>query len=196
MCETASPRLTLEHMKKEARDLLNGLQRRDPDALKRYYAIDPFADTSNPALDDARFIIAHEQTCIWPGPPTFRAAPAGPFPQQGRSLVGGRQSGCPRDATDEEIVDPPPKGHASPTSPNSILDLENLDHPCFPVYLDRRALRRLAVHLVVLVPGGAQQFAETQMRRAATANIETLGRLRQLPCILPPDHTRQGAGGV
>src|SRR5215469_5144921 len=106
------------------------------------------------------------------GPPTFRAAPAGPFPQQGRSLVGGRQSGCPRDATDEEIVDPPPKGHASPTSPNSILDLENLDHPCFSVYLDRRALRRLAVHLVVLTPGGAQQFAETQMRRAATANID------------------------
>src|SRR5215469_2578833 len=122
------------------------------------------------------------------GPPTFRAAPAGPFPQQGRSLVGGRQSGCPRDATDEEIVDPPPMGHANPISPNSVLDLENLDHPCFPVHLDRRALRRLAVHLVVLVPGGAQQFAETQMRSAATVNIETLG---QLPPVAV--HTSSGS---
>ena len=52
--------LTLDHVKKEARDLLRGLQRRDPEALRRYRAVDPFIDMSNPALDDARFIIAHE----------------------------------------------------------------------------------------------------------------------------------------
>jgi hypothetical protein len=53
--------LTLVHVKKEARDLLHGLQRRDPEALRRYHAVDPFTDISKPALDDARFTIAHEQ---------------------------------------------------------------------------------------------------------------------------------------
>jgi hypothetical protein len=52
--------LTLDHVKKEARDLLRGLQRQDPEALRRYHAVDPFTDISKPALDDARFIIAHE----------------------------------------------------------------------------------------------------------------------------------------
>ena len=60
MCPTWPYRLALEHMKKEARHLLRGLQRRDPDALRRYRAVDPFTDMSNPALDDARFIIARE----------------------------------------------------------------------------------------------------------------------------------------
>jgi len=59
MCVT-SPRPTLDHLKKEARHLLYGLQRRDPYALSRYYAFDPFTDISNPAVDDARFIIARE----------------------------------------------------------------------------------------------------------------------------------------
>src|SRR5215469_11049530 len=35
--------LTLNHVKKEARDLRRGLQRRDPEALRRCKAIDPFA---------------------------------------------------------------------------------------------------------------------------------------------------------
>jgi len=60
MCAASPHHLTLDHLKKEARQLLHGLQRRDPDALKRYYVVDPFTDMSNPALDDARFIIAHE----------------------------------------------------------------------------------------------------------------------------------------
>ena len=51
--------LTLDHVRKEARDLLRGLQRRDPEALRRCHAIDP-SDVSNPALDYARFIIARE----------------------------------------------------------------------------------------------------------------------------------------
>ena len=60
MWATTSHRLTLDHMKKEARVLLYGLQRRDPHALRRYYAVDPLNDMSSPALDDARFIIARE----------------------------------------------------------------------------------------------------------------------------------------
>jgi hypothetical protein len=60
MCATSPYHLTLDHMKKEARHLLHGLQRRDPHALRRYYAVDPFTDISSPALDDARFIIARE----------------------------------------------------------------------------------------------------------------------------------------
>jgi hypothetical protein len=52
--------LTLDHLKKEARHLLHDLERRDPYALRRYYAVDPSTDVSRPALDDARFVIAHE----------------------------------------------------------------------------------------------------------------------------------------
>ena len=52
--------LTLDHVKKEARDLLRGLERRDPEALRRCHAIDPFADLAKPALDYTRFIIARE----------------------------------------------------------------------------------------------------------------------------------------
>jgi hypothetical protein len=52
--------LTLDQVKKEARDLLRGLQRRDPEALRRYHAVDPFTDISKAALDGARFIIARE----------------------------------------------------------------------------------------------------------------------------------------
>ena len=52
--------LTLDHVKKEARDLLHGLQRRDPDALRRCHAIDPLTDLSSPDLFYARFIIARE----------------------------------------------------------------------------------------------------------------------------------------
>jgi len=53
-------RTTMDDIKKEAHDLLHGLQRRDPYALRRYYAFDPLTDISHPALDDARFIIARE----------------------------------------------------------------------------------------------------------------------------------------
>ena len=60
MCATTPHRMTLDHMKKEARDLVYGLQRRDPSALRRCHAVDPFNDTPNPPLDHARFIIARE----------------------------------------------------------------------------------------------------------------------------------------
>jgi len=52
--------LTLDQVKKEARDLLRGLQRRDPEALRRCHAVDPLTDLSNPDLFYARFIIARE----------------------------------------------------------------------------------------------------------------------------------------
>ena len=49
----------LETIKKQARDLLHGLRRRDPDALRRYYAAEP-ETKQDPALDDARYVIARE----------------------------------------------------------------------------------------------------------------------------------------
>src|SRR5215469_1305338 len=52
--------LTLDQVKKEAIDLLGGLQRRDPEALRRCHAVDLFTDKSRPALDYARIIIARE----------------------------------------------------------------------------------------------------------------------------------------
>jgi len=53
--------LTLDHVKKVARNLLPGLHRQDPEALTRCHAIAPFADMANPALDYRRFIIARER---------------------------------------------------------------------------------------------------------------------------------------
>ena len=53
--------LTLDHVKKEARNLLRGLQRRDPETPTQRHAIGPCADMANPALDYARFIIARER---------------------------------------------------------------------------------------------------------------------------------------
>ena len=52
--------LTLDQVKKEAKDLLRGLQRRDPEALRRCHAIEPLTDLSNANLFYARFIIARE----------------------------------------------------------------------------------------------------------------------------------------
>ena len=53
--------LTLDQVKKEARDLLRGLQRRDTKALGRCHAIEPLTDLSNANLIYARFIIARER---------------------------------------------------------------------------------------------------------------------------------------
>jgi hypothetical protein len=61
MCETSCSQPNLDDVKKEAKDLFHRLQRRDPGALRRYRAIDSFADTSEPRLDDAQFIIARER---------------------------------------------------------------------------------------------------------------------------------------
>jgi len=52
--------LTLDLVKKEARDLLRGLLRRDPEALRRWHAIEPLTDLSKADLIYARFIIARE----------------------------------------------------------------------------------------------------------------------------------------
>jgi len=53
-------RSTREDIRKEARDLLNALRRRDPAALKRYHSFDPIAGMLEPRLDDAQYIIARE----------------------------------------------------------------------------------------------------------------------------------------
>ena len=42
--------LTLDQVKKEARGLLRGLQRREPEALRRCHAIEPLTDLSNTNL--------------------------------------------------------------------------------------------------------------------------------------------------
>ena len=49
-----------EVVKRQARDLLHGLRRRDTVALRRYYAIDPLADTFGSRISDAQYIIARE----------------------------------------------------------------------------------------------------------------------------------------
>ena len=51
--------VNLEAMKREARDLLHALRKRDA-ALRRYHSIDPLAGLSQPSLADAKYIIAHE----------------------------------------------------------------------------------------------------------------------------------------
>jgi hypothetical protein len=63
MCDTSSSRTNLDHIAKQARDLLHGLQRRDTVALRRYYSVDPAADMSKPRLDDAQYVIAREHGC-------------------------------------------------------------------------------------------------------------------------------------
>jgi hypothetical protein len=50
----------LEDIKKEARNLLRGLQRGDAAALSRYHSIDSLDGLSQPRLDDAQFIVARE----------------------------------------------------------------------------------------------------------------------------------------
>ena len=59
MCiDLSSP--NLDEIKKQARNLLHALQRRDAIAVNRYYSIDYLADVSRPRLDDAQYIIARE----------------------------------------------------------------------------------------------------------------------------------------
>jgi hypothetical protein len=59
MCiDLSSP--NLDAIKKQARNLLNALQRGDAVAVNRYYSIDSLADVSRPRLEDAQYIIARE----------------------------------------------------------------------------------------------------------------------------------------
>jgi hypothetical protein len=60
MCTDLSSQANLDNIKKEARNLLHALQRRDPTALRRYYSIDSLNGLSQPRLDDAQYIIARE----------------------------------------------------------------------------------------------------------------------------------------
>ena len=52
--------INLQAMKREARDLLHALRRRDAAALRRYYGVDSLAGMSQPGLADARYVIARE----------------------------------------------------------------------------------------------------------------------------------------
>lgn len=60
MCRTLLPHRNLEDVKKEARDLLHALQRRDPAAVARYRSQDPLADAFQPRLADTQYLIARE----------------------------------------------------------------------------------------------------------------------------------------
>jgi len=50
----------LDEVRREARVLLHGLERREVTALRRYYSTDPLAGLSHPRLEDAQYVIAHE----------------------------------------------------------------------------------------------------------------------------------------
>ncbi len=61
MCSALSSRPNLDDLKKQARQLLHALHRRDAVALRRYHSIvDKMAGLAQPRLDDAQYIIARE----------------------------------------------------------------------------------------------------------------------------------------
>jgi hypothetical protein len=60
MCSTISSRPKLDDLKKEARQLLHALHRRDAAGLRRYYSIDKLAGLAQPRLDDAQYVVARE----------------------------------------------------------------------------------------------------------------------------------------
>jgi hypothetical protein len=60
MCSALAPRPELNDLKKEARQLLHALHRRDAAALRRYYSIDKLAGLAQPRLDDAQYVVARE----------------------------------------------------------------------------------------------------------------------------------------
>ena len=60
MCRSLPSRTTLHDIKKEARDLLDALLRREATALSRYGSYDPFAGRFEARLDEAQYIIARE----------------------------------------------------------------------------------------------------------------------------------------
>jgi hypothetical protein len=66
MCSALSSRPNLDDLKKEARQLLHALHRRDAAALRRYHSIDKSAGLAQPRLDDAQYVIAREHGhCSW-----------------------------------------------------------------------------------------------------------------------------------
>jgi len=60
MCSSLPSSTTLYDIKKEARDLLDALLRREAAALSRYHSFDPFAGRFEARLDEAQYIIARE----------------------------------------------------------------------------------------------------------------------------------------
>lgn len=63
MCRTLPLRPNVEEMRREARNLLRDLLRREATAVARYYSLDPLADTCKPRLADAQYLIAREYGC-------------------------------------------------------------------------------------------------------------------------------------
>ncbi len=60
MCSAMSSRPNLDDLKKEARQLLHALHRRDAAALRRYHSIDKLAGLAQPRLDDVQYVITRE----------------------------------------------------------------------------------------------------------------------------------------
>jgi hypothetical protein len=60
MCRSLPSGTTLHDIRKEARDLLDALLRREDTALNRYRSFDPFAGRFEARLDEAQYIIARE----------------------------------------------------------------------------------------------------------------------------------------
>ena len=60
MCRSVPSGTTLHDIRKEARDLLDALLRREDTALNRYRSFDPFAGRFEARLDEAQYIIARE----------------------------------------------------------------------------------------------------------------------------------------
>lgn len=52
--------MRLESVKKQAKDLFLGLQRRDPDALRRCHSVDTEISVLRPTIGEARYVIARK----------------------------------------------------------------------------------------------------------------------------------------
>ena len=69
MCSAISSRPRLDDLKKEARQSLHALHRRDAAAVRRYHSIDKLAGLAQPRLDDAQYVVAREHVYgSWRGP--------------------------------------------------------------------------------------------------------------------------------
>lgn len=60
MCRKLPLHTNLEEVKRDARDLLSALRRRDVSAVKRYQLSDPIAGMFVPRIDEAQYVIARE----------------------------------------------------------------------------------------------------------------------------------------
>jgi hypothetical protein len=53
-----------EQIEKDARVLLHAFRRRETDAIRRFYSIDPMAGSQEPRLADAQYVVARERGFI------------------------------------------------------------------------------------------------------------------------------------